>query len=60
MTHPDILKMERDGCLYDEGTPLCSCCRCGHELFEGEGESYYKLGDDIYCDSCILDFRRFS
>lgn len=46
MTHPDIIKLERDGCL-DEPQPVTACCKCGEPIYPGDG--YYHLDEQDYC-----------
>lgn len=45
MTHPDILKMERDGCIYayDEEE---YCAECGARITD---EEYWEDLENVYC-----------
>lgn len=35
---------------YEE-EPVCNCCSCGDDIFEGE--EYYKIGYHCYCEDCV-------
>lgn len=34
---------------------VCSCC--GYKITPCQ-EHYYNINDEIFCESCILDFRK--
>lgn len=31
--------------------PMYECCVCGSEIYEGD--EYYEINGDIYCEECI-------
>ncbi len=54
--HPVIRNMELTG--YPDGKEprvCCWCDECGGEIYEGQ--TYYKIGSNIYCEDCIDDAR---
>lgn len=56
LTHPDILKMERDGYLGSEPKPVARCDYCGAEIYPGE--AYYDVFGCIFHNDydCEQDF----
>ena len=54
MTHPDILKMERDGYLVAP-VAVCRCDLCGDEIYVGE--DLYRLDGKCYCHWCVESSR---
>lgn len=54
LQHPYITRMEQFGTLRDE-KPVYICYNCGGEIYEGE--TYYSVDENIYCKSCMIDFR---
>lgn len=58
MTHPDIVKMEKFGCL-DPETPLRrigNCLCCGEELYD-DGLALVESTDGIFCSlACCHEY----
>ncbi len=50
MTHPDILKMERDGCPDYPAEPryVGICLYCNHQVYDDY--DYCESRDGIFCD----------
>ncbi len=50
MTHPDILKMERDGCLDYPNEPkyIGDCLYCNHGLYDDY--AHCESRDGMFCD----------
>lgn len=55
MTHPDILKMERDGFLGSAPRIMGVCMECGEQI--EEGDTYYEDSDGgVFCSlECVLE-----
>lgn len=55
MTHPDILKMERDGFLGGPPKVIGPCRTCGETIMEGD--TYYddNEGGLFCCLECVLE-----
>lgn len=34
-----------------KGKPVARCAECDCDLYEGE--SVYRIGDDVYCEFCV-------
>ena len=51
MTHPDIVRMERHGCLRpkEEPEPIGVCRYCGTELFR-DGAPLVESPEGRFCD----------
>lgn len=52
MTAPDILKMERDGYLYEPEPKECYVCGC---VLDDSREDMYLAGGEYYCENCLLE-----
>lgn len=55
MTHPDILKMERDGFLGSDPECIFRCRQCGMEIVDGD--ICYEDADDnrFCCKECAME-----
>lgn len=61
MTHPDILKMERDGFLGSAPEIIGYCAMCGY-VIENDGEEiFYNAAEKKYacCLECLLEATGF-
>lgn len=41
-----------------EATSISVCAECGDGIFQGN--EYYKVGEDNYCEDCICDMRIYT
>ena len=60
-THPDILKVERDGYLYgcgEENKLLGNCEECGDSIYsEYSGDAYQTDEGELFCSlECCHDY----
>ena len=39
-----------------EEEPILECSECEEGIFEGE--DYYQIGDECYCEECIAKFKK--
>lgn len=41
----------------DDEKPVCRCCDCDTEIYEGD--DYYEIDGNAYCETCMVDnFRK--
>lgn len=37
---------------------VCNCDECGEDI--EEGQEYYRIGGNCYCESCVENARRYA
>lgn len=52
MTHPDILRLERDGLPEVEPEPVLHCEICGEGIYEGGHYYLTEIYKIVYCTEC--------
>lgn len=57
MTHPDILKMERDGYMgKEQREPIDRCACCGSYIYEDNKDAVEGM-DNAFCDMhCLIRY----
>lgn len=55
MTHPYILKMERDGFLGSDPACIGRCRQCGTEIVDGDICYDDKSGNLFCCAECAME-----